>query len=96
MSQIEHKFISIITDSIFPQLDSAPSLSWDSPIDKNEEILPSSFIENISVTVFSVLKVLSQVLSMEQHRLEDRIMLKALDKVAGRLRELYVVQLEQN
>ena len=59
ITDIEAKFVAIINDACKPAIEAAASqIEWDAPIEKNQVVTASPYIEATVNTLFSMIKVL--------------------------------------
>ena len=83
-----------MVDALEGSINSAvQDIEWDKPIDKNTIVEPSPFIEGIHTTVFSMLKVLLQVVQMPPSVIEVNVFEPALFEIISRLKTLYLDKL---
>jgi hypothetical protein len=65
ITDIESKFVAIINDACKPAIEAAASqIEWDAPIEKNQVVTASPYIDATVNTLFSMIKVLCQVLQL--------------------------------
>jgi len=91
ITDIQTKFVAIINDACKPAIEAAAtSIDWDAPIEKNQVVNAASYVEATVTTLFSMIKILCQVLQLTQAQIEDEILETAMGKIVNHLHSLFV------
>jgi hypothetical protein len=95
LDAITTKFSAIIIESVQPSIDSAStSVDWDAHIEKSTSVQANPYVEQACAPLFSLAKVLFQVLCLTQDQVEKQIIEPSIFKIVSSLQVLYKDKLQ--